>query len=449
MVEKPSLAKRVPSGILGSLVEGLGAPASFAQDVLGLGNKAIKNVTGYENVLPERLSFNIPGTGPLGNYLPKITPPTSQEIRKGFVEPIAQATVGKEALEPGSFPEEIAHSVARGLPTAALTGGLSTVPAAAATIGKDIISSTAMKTAEKFGAPWWGQAIVGLGAAKGADKFINKITKSNLNPQSLMQLAQESKTDFYNTAKGIGSKVKLPAQRLTDRFNHLQETIRKDRSLSDIDRKSLVDSINEFSSDIKGNSLTPDALIARRAQINANVGKTSREAKSYWQALGKDIREEIDTAKRASPEFGKALNAADSIHNAQHFGDFFDRKLEELPYIGKVLKNPLAHAAASIGTSLLFGRDAASAVLHGAFGTAAAAGLKKSYKLAGFLGAQEPQKLLLRASAQMLEGSYKDAARTYARLDKEADKYSKQRESFDKKHIMRKQKSREGYQEVA
>ena len=404
--------KRLPAQLIARPLEGLGQGASAANALLGLGNRGIESLTGYKDVLPSRLSVNmIPG---LGN-LPNIPLPTTEDIQKYVTQP----AFGKENLQSETFPERAYERFGRALPATALaaaTGGISLLSSAA--------GSVAGQAAQDIGAPWPIQVVADIFGSKGYDKLLQKLGSSKIPINTLAILAEEAKGKFYATERELGSKITLNAEPIEEGLIKTLNKVKKDTTLSELERNKLIRDIDEYGSDIINGNTTASQLFERRKELNNIIPRESGTTKNYYEAIRKPISAVMESQKTTNPEWYKAYKSGDNIHQAMNFSNNFIEGLKDYPKIAKTLKNPLAYGVASLGPAAYFTKDPLTLLATSGAVTGGASAIKKGSEIFGFLShGSEPRKLLMQASEEMLKRNYPAAARTYAALNGQAEKY--------------------------
>lgn len=428
VADTPSYLKRIPVGLAGAAVEGLGVPGSALEALLSAGNYGIEAATGKKNVLPTRIG--IPGgrNEKLGIQLPNLFLPTIEEIRRGVVEPVAQATVGKESLQPQGTLEEIGQMIARGAPLTLATLGTSTPLQA---LGQSAASATAMKTAEKLGAPIPIQILAGIGGDRGFTKLSNWMNKSKIPVQNLASLADQEKNALYAKEGQLGSKIVTKADTYKNNLEKVSHDINKlnpNTRLSTGDLKEIDSKVNSLLNDFTGKGITADKLIDRRAELNDIITNTRGHEKELYQLIKKGLNESVAELKPKHADWSKALEGADAIHQAQNFKQTLIDAVDAFPKLGKVLTSPLAGAAAIAFPSLYFTGDPlkALATFGGAYGAGKTLG--KGLDVLPFLSGEAPRRVLAEATSQVLNRNLPAAARSYSKLNKMADDYEQKQE---------------------
>jgi hypothetical protein len=386
--------KRLPAQLIAKPIEGLGIPGSAASALLGLGNKGIEALTGYKDVLPSRF--------PLGGG---ISVPTVEDIQHYVTEPI----LGKENLEPGSFPERAYERFGRSIPAIAATGGAALLPA----LGAGAVGSAAGQAAEDIGLPAAAQLGVDILASGNFNKILQKMGSRGIPVNTLATMADSAKNKFYEIERELGPKITLNAHPVEDKLIDIMQKASKDTTLSDIQRSKLLRDIGEYSTDILGGNTTASQLFKRRTELNNIIANASdKNSRNYYEAIRKPIVELMEKQKNIHPEWYNAYKSGDNIYRAQNFSENFISGLKDYPKIASTLKNPLAYGVASLGPALYFTKDPITLLATSGGITGGASAIKKG------------SEIFLQASKEMLERNFPAAARTYSALNKEADKYS-------------------------
>ena len=428
MANKTSALIRIPAGLSAAAIESLGVPGSVTEGLLSLANRGIEYGTGHKNVLPEKVG--IPqGRNKYGLNIPGISLPNIQDIRKHITEPLAEATVGKEALRPEGAIEEILQSTARTLPFA---GPLKTGAQAVGTIGRSLAGSTAIKGAEAVGAPLPIQLLAGIGGERGFSKLSNWLTKSKVPVQNLSMIADREKNALYAKEGELGSKIVTPATPYKKNLEKVLNDVNKhnpDTRFSTSDLKEIDNKVGSYLNDFTGKGISADKLIDRRTELNSLIAQSRGREKEIYQFIKKGMNETIDELKPQHGEWKNALEGADAIHQAQNFKQTLIDSVEVFPKLGKVLTNPLAGAAAIAFPSLYFTGDPVKALAT--FGASYASGrtLGKGLDVLPFLSGEAPRRVLAEATSQVLNRNLPAAAQSYLKLNKMADDYDKKNQS--------------------
>jgi hypothetical protein len=408
-----NILQRLPAMATKAAIGGLG---SATESLLGLGNL----LTG--NRLPSRL--------PLAN------------LQEGGE--IAESIFGKGSTQPGEwliggkFPEQVLSKTLENLPLTLATGG-SNIPLA---LARDIAGTVAQTGAEKLGLPASVQLFAGIAGERGFNKALEK-WGSKIPPKYLGELAQEAKSEFYSQVEKTGEKIKTDASKYQSKLNEVAEQVSKDTRLSAEDRKKLYRDITQYESDFNKGNISAKDLFNRRTELNDIIANSRGREKFYYQGIKRSLVDELGKQSKLNPKFGKYLSDADAIHDAQNFGNTFKEALRENSILKKVLKNPIAYAAGTLGGSLYL-KDP-TLILGSALATEAGMrGLRKGTEVYGFLRHEAPRRILQEATDNILKRNIPAAARSYNKLNQLADKYEKQTKSIENKRAAEIAKSQKG-----
>lgn len=359
----------------------------------------------------------------------------------------------REQEEDRGFVGNVLERTAKALPTLVATRG-ATLPAIAA----DIAGSAGAEIASYLGLGSIGELFVGLASQGGFRKLFNTLTKAPVDPNTLDNLAETAKKQFYKQEQELGSKIKIDAspyknklQELAgkeageitkgDRFRSVskglgQKTLeqkgksikgilQKDTKIDSGDANEIIGKINEYLSDFTGKELSLADLSKRRKELNYLIRKNSGPVKDYYESIRKPIVDLIKKSEPKYPEWYKALSAADAIHGAQSFGESFTDALEAFPTLRKAIKSPLLYSAAVAFPTLAL-KGPGAALQYGLGVGGAALAIPKAAQITSFImHGPETQRLLAKATENVIKGNYKAATQEYLKLNRLAEKFEK------------------------
>jgi len=274
-------------------------PATFTEELKGIpvagarGAESLLNSLGYLFGEP-----SMPGYQPS----PDLSTPASTDVLSSLIQ--KQLSVPEQALQPENLLTSLGQRFAGSfIPNAILstaTGGLSTLPELAKTIG---LGSAAATGAKAFGLPEQVQDVTQLATEIGRGIYKGRIK----TPRGAQKLA-------YETTESLGHPLSENANNIQSKILDLENQITKFAPTESIEKEvkyqlgKLQDLIHPLN-----NKLNFKEAIQRRRSINDAFKNASSKAQPYLTDLKNSINDFFNSYAIEHPEFLKSLNKADQI----------------------------------------------------------------------------------------------------------------------------------------
>jgi hypothetical protein len=359
----------------------------------------VEKLTGYKDVLPEKMSFELDGQ--TFDY-PAVPGPEIGETGKA-IDDLFSNIYTPEQLIPESVGEKTVNRIARGIGPIAMASTLGGMPFLSA-MSRNIFSGVAGQAAEEAGLGPLGQFATELGTGIAHDIL------KKANPASLYKWAKDEAKTNYNKAAPFEKTLRPEIKGLEDKLGTIATEALD--IVDDADRNFITRYIRGIDKNIEQGKMPLDRLIKTHRELGKQLYEKSRTnlQRDALRDMYHATLDELKSVAQEHPEWGEPWFTAQGLEHGRRsvksLGDFFVKN----PFIKNVVKDELAQQV--LGYGLL------GAGLTGAYFGTRALGSKPS--IGSAVGAFSIPAMMMAYKSPSVAAHLKDAATGALMNDKAA-----------------------------